>query len=439
MNRSFVHAAWCLTLASMGLLACGPSIPAPAKIPQSSKRAARKPVRINMEPFKLKAVQTHKDPRVEVLDAASLFDRGGRLLSAKKYREALVAYDRLLQHFPGSRYISSTLYNAGLCHEYQGQFDRAAKRYTALINRFGARKDGIDAAFRLGGCYAELQNWPSSAQVFEVLLQRKDLGVSDRVEAQARKGLAHFRLGDYRKARTTLKGAVNFHKTVEATERLDSDFFLAMVHYYLAAIPHVKFRKVKVDSTQKRVMARTLDEKARLLLVSQSRYIRTIKVKNPYWATAAGFQVGSLYREFYTVLLTSLPDFSRQARSNARRSGVTVDEARKLLVKVYMEEVHKAVKPLLTKAIRVFEKNILMAERVGVRSNWVGKSRHQVNELKHLLSLPPVEAIKLIPKTMPEDQPSVEPPQQQKQNPSRTPQPPSTPTDPGDEPGKVIL
>jgi len=429
----------CLLLACGAMMACGPSLPDPKSPPHRAHRAKRKPVRINMEPFKLKAVKTPDGPKVEVLDATSLFDHGGRMLSAKKYKKALEAYDRLLSHFPASRFVSSSLYNAGLSHEYLAQFGKAAKRYTELIRRFGARKDGIDAAFRLGGCYAELKNWPSSAQVFQMLLQRKDLSVSDRVEAMARKGLAHFRVDDYRKCRSTLKAAVRFHKTVEATERLDSDFFLAMVHYYLAAMPHVKFRKVKVDNSKKKEMARTLDEKARLLLVSQSRYIRTIKVKNPYWATAAGFQVGSLYREFYVVLLTSLPDFTREAKKNSRKSGVTVEEARKLLVKVYMEEVHKAVKPLLTKAIRVFEKNILMAERVGIRSNWVGKSRHQVNELKHLLSLPPAEAVKVIPKALPEDQPSVEPPQEQKDKPSQTPQPPAKPENPGDEPGKVIL
>ncbi len=430
----------CVLLASGALVACGPSLPPPQNPAQSPARARRKPVRINMEPFKLKAVKGPDGPRVEVLDATSLFDHGGRMLSAKKYKKALEAYDRLLSHFPSSRFISSSLYNAGLAHEYLGQFGKAAKRYTELIRRYGARKDGIDAAFRLGGCYAELQNWPSSAQVFAMLLQRKDLGVSDRVEALARKGLAHFRVGDYRKCRTTLKEAVRFHKGVEATERLDSDFFLAMVHYYLAAMPHVKFRKIKVNTKKKKEMARNLDDKARLLLVSQSRYIRTIKVKNPYWATAAGFQVGSLYREFYVVLLTSLPDFSRQAKTNSRKSGVTVEDARKLLVKVYMEEVHKAVKPLLTKAIRVFEKNITMAQRVGIRSNWIGKSKHQVNELKHLLSLPPAEAIKIIPKNLPENQPSVEPPQEHKKDkPPQTPKPPVKPTSTDDEPGKVIL
>jgi len=387
---------------------CGKPLPPPQTIPPA-KQQKPAAVRLNMEPIKLQARQADGATKIEVLDAASLFDHGGQLLSAKKYRQALSYYNKLLKHFPGSRYVSSTLYNSGLCHEWLGEFQQAVGRYKELVRISQGRKEAVDAGFRLGGCYAELRNWPAAAEVFKVFARRKDLSSSDRIEAMARMGLAYFRLGDGQRAKSIFKEAIAFNKSIETVERLDSDFFVAMSNYYLAALPHVAFRKLKVDP---QMMARTLDEKARLLLLSQSGYIRTIKAKNPYWASAAGFQVGSLYREFYTTLLTSLPNFTSQSKKNSRLSGVSQEEAHKQLVQVYMEEVHKAVKPLLSKAIRVFAKNILMAERVGIQSNWVRKSQHQVNELKHLLTIPPQEAIKLVPKegVIPENQPGVDPP-----------------------------
>ncbi len=401
--------------------------------------------RLVMDPIKLQAHTKGAEPRVEVIEAEPLFDRGSRALSARNYREALAAYKKLLKHFPDSRFVSPALYNSGLCHENLKEFDKAADSYKELIRRFGSDKEAIDASFRLGGCYAELRNWAASAQAFTWLLQRSDLSISDRVEAMARKGLAHFRLGDQRKCRSTLMQAVRFHKSVETIERLDSDFFLGMVHYYLGAMPHVDFRNLKVDLGGS--MAQTLDDKARLLLLSQAKYIATIKVKNPYWATAAGFQIGSLYREFYTVLMTSIPDFSSKAKENAAKANIPVTQAKEQLVTVYMQEVHKAVKPLLGKAIRVFEKNVVIAQRVGIDSDWVGKSRHQVNELKHLINLPPAEAVKLVGKikAVPEDQPTMPEPASEPETPpqdlDRAPARPgdTPPREQGDDPGRVIL
>jgi TolA-binding protein len=436
----------CLTLAaslSLILAGCAGRVPAPrgsGKVTQ--EQSTRPAARLPMEPIKLLARPGPHGPSIEVLDANGLFERGGQLLSAKNYRGAVTAYDKLLRNFPGSRYASPALYNAALAHEWLNQFVRAAERYRELMRRFGSSKEAIDAAFRLGGCYAELRNWPASAEAFGALLKRKDLSASDRIESLARKGLAHFRLGDARSARSTLQAAIDFHKSVEAVERLDTDFFLGMARYYLAALPHVEFRNLKVES---KVLARTLDEKARLLILSQASYIAAINVRNPYWATAAGFQIGSLYREFYTVLMTTLPDFKQQASKNAKLSKVTAKEAEQHLVQVYLEEVHKAVKPLLTKAIRVFEKNVLMAETVGVRSDWVNKSRTQINELKHLLSLPPVQAAKVVTtdQSLPEDQPGTKERQQKDDagSPDKTPvRPTDKPAEQDeDEPGRVIL
>ena len=417
----------------------------PPPRPEASRRQRATPRKLVMEPIRLhvKPAAPGKEPTIEVLDAGGLFDRGGQLLSAKRYEEAIATYDRLLTLFPSSRYVSPALYNAGLSHEWTGQFARAARRYEELIRRFGHTKEAVDAGFRLGGCHAELRNFAESARVFQVLLARGDLGASDRIECLARKGLAHFRMGDHKATRSTLQLAIQYEKSIQTVERLESDFFLAMANYYIAAIPHVEFRKLElIGGSPGPNLARTLNEKARLLILSQAGYIRTIKVKNPYWASASGFQIGSLYREFYTALLTALPDFTRQAKQNARLAKIPVGQAHRQLVQVYMEEVHKAVKPLLGKAMRVFEKNVEMAERVGVRGNWVNKSRRQIQDLKRLLSVSPQEAVNLVRKDglLPEDQPAPGhgPRQPASTQPVAPPTPPP-PVDTLDEPGRAIL
>lgn len=373
---------------------------APPNVTMAPKRAKR---RLQLEPFKL--IASADRSKIEILDATGLFEAGGRLLEAKQYREALRHYQRLLKHFPKTRYGTPALYNSGLAHEALYDYDKAAASYRELIRRYGSTRDAVDATFRMGGCLAELHRWAASAHVFTKLLERKDLSAGDRIEAYARAGLAHFRRNDFEATRKTLAAAAAYARKVDGVERLDNDFFLGMAYYYLAAIPHVKFRGSAVGAGKK--MAKELDAKARWLLLSQRRYIDTIRVKNPYWATAAGFQIGSLYREFYTTLMTAVPDFKSAARKNAKRAKISVSEAERQLVTVYVEELHKKIKPLLSKAIRVFEKNIVMGTRVGIRSRWVSKSRHQISELKRLLLAKPAEVVKLLPRkaVLPEDQP----------------------------------
>ncbi len=423
----------------------------PASRPAASAgdRAAPRPaagahVRLQMEPIRLEAAAVRRAAGEGQDGASALFERAGQLLSGRKHGEALAAYDRLLREFPTSRLASPSLYNAGLAHEWKRDFSGAAARYRELIRRFGSSKEAVDAGFRLGGCYAELRNWPASAQAFGELVRRKELSASDRIEALARRALAFFRLGDARACRSALQEAIEFHRRIETVERLDTDFFLGMVHYYQAALPHLEFRNLKLDAAAQAELARTLDEKARLLLLSQTAYIKAIHVKNPYWATAAGFQIGSLYKEFYTVLLTTLPDFTKAAEKNAKTAKVTLKVAQQQLVQAYLEEVHRTVKPLLNKAIRVFEKNVLVGQKIGVQSEWIGKSRYQINELKHLLSLPPGEAVKLVTKSAPapDEQPASDKVKPPLSSPDKAPARPTDKpqdADDDDEPGRVVL
>jgi len=121
-------------------------------------------------------------------------------------------------------------------------------------------------------------------------------------------------------------------------------------------------------------MARDLEAKARVLLVAQSRFLDAMRVNNVEWATAAGFQIGSLYREFYDDLVGAPvpPQLTGEARD------------------VYLEEVRKQVKNLLQKAITIHEKNVLMGERNGEKNEWVRRSNEQMEQLKKLLVPGPV-------------------------------------------------
>lgn len=341
---------------------------APAR-PSGPQRAAV--VRFDEEPMKIEAVRGPSGTQVEAYDAAGLFEQAGRDLDAERFAEAAAAYDRLAAEFPQSRYAHAARYNAGLAYEGLRRYDEAAERYRRRAEGGGKEKDVQDALHRMGACLAEAGRWEESLKVWDRLLARSDLSLSDQIEAMSRKGLAQFELSDLEGAERTFRQTLAHFKDNETVERLDTDFYVAMSQFYLGRVSHLYMRRLPLRGAQ---LEADVEAKARMFLSAQARYIDTVRVKNPVWATAAGYQIGALYRELYDLLIAApLPG---ELDSEEKRG-------------VYQDLLGEKLRVLLVKARHIHEKNIEMAERVGVKTGWVERSTEQLAELERLLrSLP---------------------------------------------------
>jgi TolA-binding protein len=315
-------------------------------------------VRLDMEPIEIEATHGADGVHIEAFDAPELFERAGQALSDKRFDEAVQAYQKLLSSFPDSAYVRPSYYNLGLAQIGKKNLSGAINAFKALIDRFPTHQDAKDSRFQLGACYAEQANWVASAEVFGRLLERQDLNADDRIEAMARRGFAELNLGQLDTAENTFRSLLAYQQQIDKEERLATDFYLAFAQYHLGQINHMRFRKAPLRLPESQ-LDKDLDEKARLLLVAQRAYIDTIKFGNPAWASAAGFQVGSLYEELYDAF-TNVP-------VPAELDG----EARQ----IYIEELHKKIRVLLEKSLRWQRENLLMIERLGVATEWADKSR----------------------------------------------------------------
>ena len=305
---------------------------------------------------------------IESFDAEELFEQGGAALSAGQQDEAIGFYDKLLAKFPTSHYARAALYNRGLAYTDKKDWAKAIDSFRALSEKYPDHTDAKDALFQLGACYAEQENWPASGEVFVRLLDRKDLTADDRIEAIARRGFAQFKLNDLDQAERTFRSVLAYRDQILTQERLATDFFLAFSQYHLGQITHERFRRSPIRLPEAQ-MDRDLEEKAALLLKAQRSYIDTIKFGNPGWASAAGFQVGSLYEELYDAFVGApVPDgLDKEARE------------------VYREELHKKIRILLEKSLRWYRENLLMVERLGVRTDWAEKTKLSYAKLLKLL------------------------------------------------------
>jgi tetratricopeptide (TPR) repeat protein len=328
-----------------------------------------------MEPIKITAVPgADGSVHVEAFDAAELFEQASKALSEKRFDDAIAAYDRLLLEFQDDRYSRAGIYNAGLAYQGKKDWEGALRRFQTLAERYPDSTDAKDALFQEGATYGELQNWPASVQVFARLLERRDLTADDRLEALARRGFAQFQLRDMDTAERTFQSAVSYFHQIESEERLETDFYLALAQYHLGEVNHQRFRAVPLRLPE-RQMETDLDEKARLLLVSQRQYIDTIRLGNAEWAAASGFQIGSLYEELYDAFVQAPVPPELQA---------STPEAREKL-DIYNAELRKKIRILLEKSVRTHEANLLMMERMGVKSEWRDKSKLAFAKLQTLL------------------------------------------------------
>jgi hypothetical protein len=217
-----------------------------------------------------------------------------------------------------------------------------------------------------------MENWPASAEVFALILQRKDLTADDKMEALGRRGFAQFKLKDLDGAERTFKSAVAFFEQIAVQERLQTDFYLGLCKYHLGEIPHERFRAAPLRLPEKQMRV-DMDEKARLLLFAQRMYIDAIKMGNPQWASASGYQVASLYEEFYDAFMHApVPPELLGAGNQEKRE-------------IYFDELRKNIRILLEKSLRWNEQNLLMMERLGVQNEWRDKTKLAYAKVQRLL------------------------------------------------------
>ena len=322
--------------------------------------------RIDMEPL---TVEKKPSGELEVVEPLELFARARTAFEAQKWAEAARDFDRLAS-VPDPRTEDAALYNAGLAHEALAEWPAAAEHYRTLLQRNQAKpEDLVDGAFRLGAVLVEQKDFRGAVAVYDQLLISKGLSAADRPEVETRRGVALLGAGDLAAADSTLRQVVQRFRKANPEDQPDP-FFPSMAAFYLGEVAHERFRQqpLRLDK-----LTDDVDNKAELLIAAEQRYVDTMKLKHPEWATAAASQIASLYRELYDALsaVPIPPNLDAEAR------------------KVYEDELKRQLQTLLRRALAVHEQTVLLAQRIGVANEWVTRSNEEMQALRKLLVQPP--------------------------------------------------
>lgn len=311
------------------------------------------------------------DLELEKLNDEELFAEGTSAFAAKDFKKAARYFGRLVDFHPDSPHRRAALYNAGLSHERLEQWEEASQRFAELADAAHGQDDALDAAFRLAETQYHLERFTDATALLSTIAARQDVSRNRRMEAQVQQGICELEAGNIDQAEATLRKAVTTYEALPESERDEvDDYFPAQAHFFVGEIYRLHYEAVKLDPAKgSDKLSEDLNYKAELLLSAQGHYLRSIRVGNGYWATAAGAQIGQMYENLYENMVNS-----------PAPSELNAEEA-----KVYRQELRKKIRVLLTKSINIYERTLEAAERIGSQNTFVDRTRESLRKVKEWL------------------------------------------------------
>ncbi len=337
-------------------------------------------------------VATSTPARVGDLPAPASLAEAEAALAAGEPARAVALFAAYLAGEPDPAGARQAYPGLARAHEQLGDCGAAVRAYDEYLARFAESATG-DLYISRGACHAELEQWQASADDFAAAFTRATLP-SAQVEALTRQGYAYFQLGELEKADPPLKRADEIFLAAQEnrSERFTTFYFVGMARFYRAAIHHRHFREIAIHLPEK-VMAADFARKFAVLEQAQQGYDYTVKAKHMFWVSAAGYQLGSLFEEFYDAMMYApVPDWLDEAQRQA-----------------YYEELKGQLRPVVNKAIWVFEKNLETARKLGYDSEFVAKTEAKLSDLQAVLLAGDTTLGRPHPRLAPEARPDLAP------------------------------
>ena len=331
---------------------------------------------VQLEPIVIKHRTTPSGRRVYVRDFTLLYDQGIEHYKDKRWRDAAEVLEIAIAEYPRHADLGPAYYHAGLSRLVRREFDKAAAHFRQAIPHYNGTRDARDALFLLAEALTGSDRHAEAAGVYKGALRDPavektiggPLGVLDRLEATARRGISLRRAGDVQRADYQLRAVERIYRNHRDIRPVAESDWIARAYFERGEIYRELFASIRFKLPVEH-MKRDLEDKANLFLKAQSAYFRGVRLHNDRWSLAAGFQIGNLYAR--------LIDDIYAAEVPPDLDAVTVQ--------AYREELWKHTGKLANKAVVVFRKNIALAKRMGRNDEWVRRSQTQLDRMQELI------------------------------------------------------
>lgn len=306
------------------------------------------------------------EPEMETTSTTELFNSATADAKSGATEAALTKFRRLVDEFPDSGFAPVAMFDIAAIYDGRGDPDATIAALRDLIKRYPDARESIDGHLYISAVQADHNQFAATVATVDELLARNNLTYGDKLEAGARKGYALLELGRLDDAATALDASIDEWRKAP---HIDDPFYIAMATYYKGEISHRRFTAAPVRLPDDQMVA-DLEAKRVLVVASYDLWKETLGFKQPYWSSAAGYQMSQIFVELWEATVKA-PWPTR------------VEQAQRAK---YTDELHVKARENLQKALEGHRMNIELAKAYGVDTPWSRGSEQQVGKIMQILA-----------------------------------------------------
>jgi tetratricopeptide (TPR) repeat protein len=220
------------------------------------------------------------------------------------YDRAAKAYELVVDKFGNNKNdarVADALFDAAVLRQALGQNKEAIQHYQDYAKKFSGRKDAADVAFNIGVVYEDAGDDAHAYAAFSDYAKLYRSSNKHVVEAWTRAGRTSYRLGQYKRAKEELETAQKLWKAASGATKAEGKTWAAEARYYEGELIFRDYEKVTLDVKPAQLNA-ALKAKSKLLNEAKTAYTSVLDYQDLKWATAALFRIGQVFEGFADAL-----------------------------------------------------------------------------------------------------------------------------------------
>jgi TolA-binding protein len=286
------------------------------------------------------------------------------LESVASFEQSAEAYELVATRYPNGTHGADARFNAGVLRQALAQPKRAIEHYAVYARRYRrTQKDAEEVAFRVGVVREEAGDHARAERAFGEYARSYPRG-AHALEAIMRAGRCAYRQGQLGRAERRFAEAIARWKRAPAAEKRAQLAAAAEARYFQGELIYRKYDRISLD-VRPRALGRTLKQKMKLLDEASTIYLDVVEYRDPEWATAALYRIGSV-----------MEGFARSLREAPTPSGLSAAEQ-----KLYREQLDNEVIGIEEKAIELYSVGYQKALALKVYSEFTRKLREALGRM----------------------------------------------------------